>query len=326
MANLASRRVGEPLGSHRPLHPIDHVNRSQSTNDVYPTALSLAVRMAGARTVAGLTVLADALRNAAQRQSDLERLGRTCLQDAVPLSVRDTHLAQAHAVARTASVLHAALDRLLHVPLGATAIGTGIGAPSGYAPRAVAELAAISGHPLVESANRFDALAHLDEYHGVAAAAVQVALVVGKLAADVRFLASGPVGGIGELQIPAVMVGSSIMPGKVNPVIPELAIQVAYDVRAAATAVELAAAGGELELNVMEPVVARHLLGALDELAALAPRFAERCVDGWRWNAEVVTQHLLGSTAPLVETAARDGYDAAARASHRDARHDGGPA
>jgi aspartate ammonia-lyase len=313
IANLASRAAGEPLGSNRPLHPIDHVNRSQSTNDVYPTALALAVRAAGKRAIAGLRVLATSLRAASERQGDLERLGRTCLQDAVPLTVRDTHRAQAHAIDRTAGSIASALDRLLPVPLGATAIGTGIGAPPGYTERAVAELAALTGDPLVPSADRFDALMHLDEHVAVAAAAVQAALVIGKLASDVRFWSSGPRGGIGELHLPAVMVGSSIMPGKVNPVVPELAIQVAYDIRAAATAVELAAGGGELELNVMEPVVARHLLGALDELAAIGPRLARLCVDGWQWDTDAVRANLAGSTAPLVEAATEVGYDAAAR-------------
>ncbi|MEZ5220580.1 MAG: lyase family protein [Ilumatobacteraceae bacterium] len=316
IANLASRTAGEPLGSHRPLHPIDHVNRSQSTNDVYPTALAVAVRSAGARAVTGLGALAGSLRRAGERQGDLERLGRTCVQDAVPLTVRDTHRAQAHAIERTAGALADALDRLLGVPLGATAIGTGIGAPDGYAERAVAELAALTGDRWVPSENRFDALAHLDEYVAVAAAAVQAAIVIGKLASDVRFWSSGPRGGIGELRLPAVMVGSSIMPGKVNPVIPELAIQVAYDVRAAASAVELAAAGGELELNVMEPVVTRHLLGALDELAAIGPRFADSCVDGWSWDAGAVARNLVGSVAPLVDAAGVVGYDAAARAAN----------
>ncbi len=313
LANLANLAAGAPLGAYAPVHPNDHVNRSQSTNDAYPTAMQVAVLRVGARALRGVEVLRASFERAAERNGDMERLGRTCLQDAVPLSVRETHRAHAHALARTSAALRRALDDLLAVPLGATAIGTGIGAPEGYRSRAVEALAALSGFPLVPSPDPFDALANLDAYVGVAGAAVQVALVIGKVAADLRFWSSGPTGGIGEVQLPEALVGSSIMPGKINPVIPELAMQVAFDVRAAAHAVEMAASGGELELNIFEPVVARHLLGALDELANLGPIFAERCVDGLVWLPERAAKNLSGSLAGLVNMASREGYDAASR-------------
>jgi aspartate ammonia-lyase len=320
VANLANQSAGAPLGACSPVHPNDHVNRSQSTNDAYPTGLQIGVLRAGGRAIAGVDRLRASFLAAAERQGDLARLGRTCVQDAVPLTVRDTHLGHAHAIARTQAALRRALDDLCAVPLGATAIGTGIGAPEGYRPAAVAALAEISGFPLVPAPDLFDALANLDPYVAVASAAVQVALVIGKIAADLRFWSSGPVGGIGELRLPAVQVGSSIMPGKINPVIPEMAMQVAFDVRAAARAVEMAVAGGELELNIFEPMVARHLLGALDELARLGPLFATLCVDGMEWAPERVTANLRGSLASLVNMAEKEGYDAASREAKKHRR------
>ena len=315
IANLANLAAGASLGSYSPVHPNDHVNRSQSTNDAYPTALQLAVFRAGQGAVTGIGRLADSFRAAADRQGHLLRLGRTCLQDAVPLTVAETHGAHAHALDRVADALGEALDEMLAVPLGATAIGTGVGAPPGFAAAVVAELARVTGLPLVPSADRFDALANLDGHLGVASAASRVALVMGKIAQDLRLWSSGPVGGIGELRLPAVQVGSSIMPGKVNPVIPEAVIQVAFDVRAATHAVELAVAAGELELNVFEPVVARHLLGALAELGEVADVFASRCVDQMEWDAGRVAENLRGSLSHLVELAGSDGYERATQAA-----------
>ena len=316
VANLANLAAGSPLGTYSPVHPNDHVNRSQSTNDAYPTAMQIAVVRAATAAVATLRRLADSFRAAARREGDLVRLGRTCVQDAVPLTVAETHEAHAHSLDRVADGLAAAAGELCEVPLGATAIGTGVGAPPGFAVEVVAELAAVTGLPLVPSPDRFDALANLDPHLGVAAAASRAALVMGKVAQDLRFWSSGPVGGIGEVHLPAVQVGSSIMPGKINPVIPETVVQVTIDVRAAAQAVELAVAEGELELNVFEPVVARHLLGALDELAAVATLFAERCVDDLSWDHERVAANLRGSLGDLVDLAAHRGYDEASRAAH----------
>ena len=317
VANLANRAAGRPLGAYDPVHPNDHVNRSQSTNDAYPTALQVAVLRAGHRALAGIDRLRASFDAAAERDAGLLRLGRTCLQDAVPLSVGETHRAHSAALARTAGSLRRALGELCAVPLGATAIGTGIGAKEGYRARAVQALGELSGFPIASSPDPFDALQNLDGYVAVAAAAVQIALVTGKIAADLRLLSSGPEGGLGEVVLPKALVGSSIMPGKVNPVIPELAVQVAFDVRAAAHAVEMAAGAGDLELNVFEPVIARHLLGALDELGKLGPIFAERCIDGLAWSRERVAANLRGSLSGLVTMSEREGYDAASAEAKR---------
>ena len=203
----------------------------------------------------------DALEGLAEKAGGDLRLGRTCLQDAVPLPIAAYHGAQVTAVRRAAAELSRSVEALLEVPLGATAVGTGIGAPPGYRERAVELLAERSGFPLRPSADLFDALAHLDPLLRVASEAAVASLTLAKIAADVRLLSSGPIGGIGEVRIPAVQVGSSLMPGKVNPVIPELVIQASFEIRGAAHVVELAVAAGELDLNVMEMVVARHVLG-----------------------------------------------------------------
>jgi aspartate ammonia-lyase len=314
IANRAAELLGRERGRYDVVHPNDHVNRSQSTNDVFPTAMAIATVTAGRETIAQLAKLEHAFRAKADEVGAVQRLGRTCLQDAVPLTVAQTHQAHAHSLARTAGALAGALDGLLEVPLGATAIGTGIGAAPGYGQAVLGFLAEETGLPVRGSSDLFDALANLDQYVDVAAQLVRVALVAAKIAADLRFLSSGPVGGIGEVRLPSVQVGSSIMPGKVNPVIPELVLQVSYEIRGTATIVESAVAGGELELNVMEPVIARHLLASLRDLGRTAALFAERCVDGIRWDAGVLEAHLTGSLGPAVDLAAEHGYSHVANA------------
>jgi aspartate ammonia-lyase len=305
IANLANERLGGRRGVYEPVHPNDHVNRSQSTNDVFPTALSLATVVTGRRAIGLIDGLADALKAKAAEADGAERIGRTCLQDAVPLTVAQTHAGQAHAITRTTASLARSIDELLAVPLGATAIGTGIGSPHGYRDLALKFLADETDLQVRGSDDLFDALANLDGYVDVAAQLVRVNLVMAKIAADIRLLASSPVG---EVQLPAVQVGSSIMPGKVNPVIPELVLQVSYETRGMATVVEAAVAAGELELNAMEPVIARHLLGSLRDVGRVAQIFADRCISGLEWNKTTLQAHLAGSLAGAVESAAELGY------------------
>jgi aspartate ammonia-lyase len=320
LANRANELLGSQRGAYAPVHPNDHVNRSQSTNDVVPTAIQLAVHAAGARAVSGLRHLEAALETKAAEQGDLARLGRTCLQDAIPLTVTETHRAQAAGVARTAAGLGAALDDLRAVPLGATVLGTGFGAPARYRERVVSLLAEEAGLPLTPSPDPFDALMHFDPYLAVAHALDRAMLVVSKLAADLRLLSSGPVGGLSEVRLPPLQAGSTAMPGKVNPVLPELVLQVGYDVRGTVATVEAAVGGGELELNVMEPVIARRLLESLDDAGRVAVLFADRCVAGLAWDAEAVAAHLAGSRADAMDHAAAEGYAAATRQAGEERR------
>ena len=320
IANRAADLMGLRRGTYEVVHPNNHVNRSQSTNDVYPTALQLAIVLQARRAESGLRYLAESIRSSGEKVGGLVRIGRTCLRDALPVEIRATLNGEAHALERTASDLASASEQLLAVPLGATAVGTGFGAPGGYRQLAVGYLGEETGLPVRSVEDPYDALAHIDQCLAVASSLVRAALVMAKLASDLRLLSSGPLGGINEVELPAVQVGSSIMPGKVNPVMPELVIQVVFEVRGAASVVEAAAAAGELELNVMGPVVARHLLGALSDIATVSRLFADRCIDGLEWQTDSISSHLAGSFADRVELARREGYAAASRSAHLDSR------
>lgn len=293
------------------VHPNDHVNRSQSTNDTYPTAMGVALGQLASRTSAALRVLATRLLRQAETNDRVVRLGRTCLQDAVPLTVGETHRAQAVAVARGRSEIERAAHDLSVIPLGATAIGTSVGSPPGYAAVAVACLNELAGTQCISNPDFFDALAHLDPYAALAASISRASITVEKIARDLRLLSSGPVGGLGELLLPARQAGSSIMPGKVNPVIPELAIQLSQRIRGCAHTVDLAVASGELELNVMEPVILDSLVTMLSDLEDAVMFLAEKCIDGLVWNHTALADHLSGALDGAVETAATQGYAAA---------------
>jgi aspartate ammonia-lyase len=310
LASRATQLVRSENASATPVHPLDHVNRSQSTNDVYPTGLNIAVILLAGEAAEGLGHLSDVCTEIADRvPRELERLGRTCLQDALPVPIGTaTHMVHAHAVARCTNDIRAAIAPLHSVPLGATAVGTGFGAPAGYTPLALDAVADESGLPLVGCDDPFDALANADMHLAVMNALCRAAIQLARMAQDMRFLSSGPVGGIAELVLPAVQVGSSAMPGKINPVIPELMVQISHRVRGANAAVEASVAAGELELNVMTPVIALELLGSLDEMARAARLFADRCIAGLTWNLDAVDQHLRGSLTDAVALAAEAGY------------------
>ena len=323
IANRANQLLGAPLGRYSPVHPNDHVNASQSTNDVYPTAMQLAVLAASGPLFASIEHLERLLEEKAAALGELERLGRTCLQDALPLPAASALRAQAHGFKRIRTDLEGAVDALRAVPLGATVIGTGFGAPDGYRQRVVGVLAEETQLELKPSDDLFDALAHLDGHVAVAAHLNRVMLLMGKIAGDLRYLSSGAVG---EARLPALQAGSSAMPGKVNPVLPELVLQVSYELRGAATTIETAVADGELELNVMEPVIARRLLESMRDVGAVARLFADRCIAGLEYDEERTRQHLAGSYAELVELAATSGYAAALEvARDRAPESPGGP-
>lgn len=316
LATRATELLRE-AGQFTTIHPNDHVNRSQSTNDTYPTAMAITLFRLARGPLDALTRVEDSLRDLAARYGDTQRLGRTCLQDAVPLSIRDTHLAQARAVGRVRAELGEVVTALSQVPLGATAVGTGIGAPPGYADAAVRHLAELTGHNLVTADDPFDMLAHLDPYAKLASAASRTAIVLAKIASDLRFLSSGPRAGIAEVTLPPLQPGSSIMPGKVNPIIPEQVLQLSFRVRGCAHTVELAVSAGELELNVMEPVILDALVTALSDVEDAAVSLSDKCLRGLRWNTDVVDEHLQASLGGLVTMAAETGYEGATAFSAR---------
>lgn len=311
IATRASQLAGTKV------HPNDHVNASQSTNDTYPTAMALTVLDLAERPVQALGELAGALEDKAAEFDATPHLGRTCLRDAVTITAGQSHRAQAAAIRRTCADLRAAVGAMHSVPLGATAIGTGVGAPDGYRDLAIGELATVTGRDLRPAVDPFDALANLDPYAAVASAAARAGLTMAKVAADIRLLSSGPAGGLGDLNIPAVQAGSSIMPAKVNPAIPEYVMQLSYRIRGAAHTVEFAVAAGELELNVMEPVIVDALITMFDDLTAAATSFARRCVAGISWDGQRREENLAAALDGWVTLASTRGYDATT-AHYRD--------
>lgn len=309
---VLAARATQLLG--RPVHPNDHVNRGQSTNDVMPTAIGIAGHRVAARAVAALRLLAAAIDAKAGEYDGRDHLGRTCLQDAVPIPITAVHRGQAFSVRRAADDLEEQAARLLAVPLGGTAVGTGLGAADGFAERALAELGALTGLPVRASADPSYALASLEPLAAVVDAASRAGRAIARIATDLRLLASGPHGAIGEVELPSVQAGSSQMPGKINPVIPELVMQTAFQLAGASATAHLAVAAGELEVSAMAPVVTLDLLTGLERLAQASRIFADRCITGLRWRLDTVAANLAGSLADATTAAATDGYDATARA------------
>lgn len=314
LANLVLEREGYSAGPGTRVHPNDHVNASQSTNDTYPTAMALALTDLAGPALTALDRLHDALLEQARKGEGVRRLGRTCLRDAVSLTVEETHRAQATMVARSRDLLRDTVDRLRVVPLGGTVLGTGVGAPEGFPLVAIRWLRTLTGQDLEPPEDTFAAMAHPDGLMRLAGACRQAAITLARIAADLRWLSSGPVGGPAEVLLPPLQAGSSIMPGKVNPVIPELVMQLSYRVRASAHSVDLAIATGELELNVMAPVIFDALISSLHDIRDAAHYFAEKCIDGLCWNRPRL-EHLLSATLDeFVDPASSGGYTAAAQA------------
>jgi aspartate ammonia-lyase len=292
------------------IHPNDHVNASQSTNDTYPTAMALTIRELVEGPVSALTSLAEALEAKGSEYESTQRLGRTCLQDAVVLTVGQTHRSHATAIRRVTEGLRAATAQLDTIAIGATVLGTGIGAPEGYRELCVQGLSEMVGRPLTGADDLVDALSHLDPYAAVASAGARAAITLAKIAADLRFLSSGPTGGIGEVRLPATQAGSSIMPGKINPAIPEFVMQLSYRIRGAAHTVECAVAAGELELNIMEPVIVDSLLNIFEDLTASAETFTRKCITGLTWDGRRLNENVAAGFDQWVALAAEQGYDA----------------
>jgi aspartate ammonia-lyase len=295
------------------VHPNDHVNASQSTNDTFPTAMALTILDSAEEPLRALEELAATLEAKADEYAETRYLGRTCLQDAVSVRAGQTLRGQARAARRGADQLREAVDELSAVPLGATVLGTSIGSPDGFAAACVDELTRLVDHHVTAAEDYFDAMAHLDPYAAVADAASRAAITVARIGADLRLRSSGPRGGLAEVTIPRLQAGSSIMPAKVNPVVPEYAMQLSYRVRGAAYTISCAVDAGELELNVMEPVILDSLLDIFEDLQQAAHAMATLCVNGLEWNGVRREENLAHAVDRWVELAGVSGYDAASR-------------
>ena len=277
------------------------------------TAMALTLMDLAQAPLDALHELTESLCTKAQEYADTPYLGRTCLQDAVTVYAGQTLRGQARAVRRATEQLRDAVSDLAAVPLGATVVGTGIGAPEGFADRCVQELRRLTSRNVTVSVDFFDTLAHLDPYSAIADASSRAAITIAKIAADIRLRSSGPRGGLAEVTLPKLQAGSSIMPGKVNPVVPEYAMQLSYRIRGKAYTVACAVAAGELELNVMEPVIVDSLIDIFEDLENAAHAMATLCVSGLEWNGARRQESLNHAVDRWIDFAAASGYDEATR-------------
>jgi len=312
IANRAAELLGKKRGD-KAVHPNDHVNRGQSSNDVIPTALHLAA-LDG--IVHGLKPALDALHRALDRKaaefSKILKIGRTHLQDATPITLGQEFSGYAAQVGDAAQALDYAIARLGQLALGGTAVGTGINTHPEFARRTIAAIAKETGLPLSEAPNHFAAQGSIDSAVQASAAVKGVALALIKIANDIRWLASGPRCGLGELELPSTQPGSSIMPGKVNPVMCEMLIQVGAQVIGNDAVITLAATYGAFELNTMLPVVAHNLLQSIELLANGARVFSRRAIEGLKANAAKCESNIENSLAMCTALAPAIGYDKAA--------------
>ncbi|MGA7812909.1 lyase family protein [Caballeronia sp.] len=312
LANRGLQLMGHRPGQYEFLHPLDHVNYAQSTSDVILTAVKLALltRIEGlATTIDGL---AASLRTKQKRFDGILRIGRTCLQDALPMRLDQAFGGYASLAERTSVALRAHLPAMREIALGATAVGTGLGTYRGYRQAVTEALAELSGHPLTQSQDLFDAVQNMDPFAALSSTVKTVALSLAKVANDLVLLSSGPTGGIGELQLAPRQAGSSMMPGKVNPVHAMGLTQIAYFVAGADQSVMLAAAGGQLETNNYMPLIAVSLFKAIATLQRAILAFDEHCVQPMTANQEVSERNLLESTAIAPALKAEIGYACAA--------------
>ncbi|WP_374475425.1 class II fumarate hydratase [Zoogloea sp.] len=322
IANRASELMGGTRGEGRKVHPNDDVNRSQSSNDVFPTAMHLAaVEAIEHRLLPSVRLLRGTLEAKSAAFDDIVKIGRTHLQDATPLTLGQEISGWAAQIRHGETHLQAALPHLCELALGGTAVGTGLNAPAGYARAVAAELAELTGLPFVTAPNKFESLASCDALVHAHGALKTLAASLMKIANDVRWLASGPRSGIGELRIPENEPGSSIMPGKVNPTQSEALTMLAAQVFGNDVAINFGGASGNFELNVFRPMVAHNFLQSVRLLADGARSFNDHCAVGIEPNRERIAQ-LVGDSLMLV-TALNPhiGYDKAAaiaKKAHKD--------
>ena len=312
LANRAAEILGGTRGTYDRVHPNDHVNMGQSTNDVFPTATRLALLLGATPLVTAARALADSLSRKADEFAHLLKTGRTHLQDAVPITLGQEFSGYADCVRRGADDVDAAMAQLMELNIGATAVGTGLNAGDAYRQAIVAAIARATGLPVKPAANLFRVTQSMGDVLAYMSAVRRLAVEVGKIASDLRLLSMGPRAGIAEIALPPVQPGSSIMPGKVNPSIPEMVNQVCFQVMGCDTTIALACEAGQLELNVMMPVIAWNGLHASAILREAIKVFQRRCVDGIKADAGRARELLDRSTATATALSPYIGYAATA--------------
>jgi aspartate ammonia-lyase len=311
IANRALEILGHDRGDYGHLHPNEDVNLSQSTNDVYPTAVKVATIIAVRQLLDAMGVLREAFAAKAEEFRDVLKMGRTQLQDAVPMTLGQEFSTYAVMLEEDQSRLAEAVSLVHEINLGATAIGTGLNAPTGYAEAARRHLAAITGLPLVTAANLVEATQDCGAFVHLSGVLKRIAVKLSKSCNDLRLLSSGPRAGLAEINLPPVQAGSSIMPGKVNPVIPEVVNQVAFEVIGNDVTITMAAEAGQLQLNAFEPIILHSLSESITHLRAACLTLAERCVSGITANTETLRATVENSIGLVTALNPHIGYTAA---------------
>ncbi|MFN8381571.1 MAG: aspartate ammonia-lyase [Anaerolineales bacterium] len=302
IANRALELLGFARGEYKQIHPLEHVNMSQSTNDVYPTAIKVALYFEIDELIAAMEILRIEFANKAAEFKDILKMGRTQLQDAVPMTLGQEFSTYAVMIEEDQQRLREAASLIREINLGATAIGTGINAHPDYAALARKHLSEVTGIPYITAGNLVEATQDAGAFVQLSGVLKRVAVKLSKICNDLRLLSSGPRAGLGEINLPAVQAGSSIMPGKVNPVIPEVVNQIAFMVIGNDVTVTFAAEGGQMQLNAFEPIIAHSLLDSLIYLRQGCLTLAERCVKGITANRERLADlvnHSIGIVTAL---------------------------
>jgi len=296
IANRALEIIGEPRSSYEIIHPNNHVNCSQSTNDVYPTAIKITLHELIFKLKDSLRFLRDSFDEKADEFKDILKLGRTQLQDAVPMTLGQEFKTYSVMIDEDIYRLREAQALLKEVNLGATAIGTSINTKKGYKESVIKNLKEVTGVDFVTASNLIEATQDTGVFVHISGILKRVVIKISKICNDLRLLSSGPRAGFNEINLPALQPGSSIMPGKVNPVIPEMVNQVAFDVIGADTTISVACEGGQLQLNVFEPIIAYKLFTSINMMRRSFYALATKCVNGISANEDVCMENILNST------------------------------
>jgi len=295
IANLALEYLGEKKGSYDIINPNDDVNMSQSTNDAYPTGFRLGLYFSINNLMERIDKLQDALSDKGNEFQDILKMGRTQLQDAVPITLGDEFKAFAHNLQEEQAVLRMAQNMLLEVNLGATAVGTGVNTPAGYRHQVVAALSEVTDLEMKTARDLIEATSDCGAYVMLHSTIKRTAMKLSKMCNDLRLLSSGPRAGLGEINLPPRQAGSSIMPGKVNPVIPEVVNQVCFKVFGNDQTVSMAAEAGQLQLNVMEPVIGEALFQSIRIMGNAVDTLREKCIEGITANPDVCREYVVNS-------------------------------
>lgn len=313
LANQALLLLGRSVGDYESIHPNDHINCGQSTNDVVPSAMKLATYHLVDQVIVSLDKVVEALARKSSAFSEVYRLGRTCLQDGQPMTLGQAFSGYVSVISRASERIRRQQQCFLAIPLGGTAIGTGLGSAKGFRGGAFAHLKTLTGLAAEPSGNRFDGMQNLDEFQRLSAELETATAALAKIAKDFMLLSSGPVGGLGEITLPSVQPGSSIMPGKVNPVIAMSVVQLSQMVHGNHSCIAMACQDGMLEINHYEHSLASRLFDSLHLTTDIAASFADLCIDGIEANAERSMANLQNSFALATTFVPKLGYNAVSK-------------